>query len=276
MTVDIDIVKTVHSGGEAFRLRSCFSTADRAVTLFGPSGSGKTLTLKAIAGLLTPDDGRIAVNGEVLFDAKAGLNLPTRRRGIGYVFQDYALFPHCTVRENVAFGLKPLFGRLGRPGNRRVNDLLDRFGLERLADCLPATLSGGQRQRTALARALATQPRLLLLDEPFNALDQPLRMSMRRALSDLLETIDIPMILVTHDLDDIAMLADTLVVYCNGAVTDVQCFSENAGRGRQEWIDDYLHRLKEERHGNAIGHDTNCPSHGYRCPDYAVAGAVCH
>ena len=276
MTVDIDIVKTVRSGGAAFRLRTCFSTADRAVTLFGPSGSGKTLTLKAIAGLLTPDDGRIAVNGEVLFDAKAGLNLPTRRRGIGYVFQDYALFPHCTVRENVAFGLKPLFGRLGRAGNRRVDDLLDRFGLDRLANCLPGTLSGGQRQRTALARALATQPRLLLLDEPFNALDQPLRMSMRRALSDLLETIDIPMILVTHDLDDIAMLADTLVAYCDGVATDVQYFSKKAGMGRQEWIDDYLRGLKEAHHGNAIAHDTPCTAVGSGCSGYAVAGAVCH
>jgi len=276
MTIDIDIVKTVHTGGEVFRLRTCFSTADRAVILFGPSGSGKSLTLKAIAGLLTPDDGRIAVNGEVLFDAKAELNLPTRRRGIGYVFQDYALFPHCTVRENVAFGLKPLFGRLGRAENRRVGDLLDRFGLGGLANCLPATLSGGQRQRTALARALATQPRLLLLDEPFNALDQPLRMSMRRALSDLLETIDIPMILVTHDLEDIAVLADTLVAYCNGAVTDVQHFAGTARTGRQEWIDDYLRGLKEVRHGNAITQDTPCAARGSGCPGFAAASAVCH
>jgi molybdate transport system ATP-binding protein len=221
----------MQSGGEEFLLRSTFATSDRALVLFGPSGSGKTLTLQAIAGLLTPDRGRIAVNGDVLYDSKAGINLPTRQRGVGYVFQDYALFPHRTVWENVAFGLKPLFGRVSRADARRVDELLDIFGLRALARHRPSALSGGQKQRTALARALATRPRMLLLDEPFSALDQPLRVRMRLELSNILESFNIPMIMVTHDSDEVESFAQAVVVYRHGNVVGLHTSADMARTG---------------------------------------------
>lgn len=221
MQFELDITKRMRSGGEEFLLRSQFSTTDRALVLFGPSGSGKTLTLQSIAGLLTPDEGYIRVNGDVVFDSKAGINVPTRRRKVGYVFQDYALFPHLTVRENISFGLKPLFGRLRKRDHQRVSELINVFGLERVAGQKPSALSGGQQQRTALARALATSPKLLLLDEPFSALDQPLRLRMRNELSHVLESFNIPMIMVTHDSDEVESFAQAVVVYRNGCVTGV-------------------------------------------------------
>jgi len=221
MKFEIDITKRLRSGAEEFVLHSRFSTEDSALVLFGPSGSGKTLTLQAIAGLLRPDRGCIKVNGEVVFDSEAGIDLPTRGRSLGYVFQDYALFPHLTVRENVGFGLRPLFGRLSGTQRRRVEDLIDVFGLEKVAGQKPGALSGGQQQRTALARAMATSPRVLLLDEPFSALDQPLRLRMRSELARVLEAFDTPMIMVTHDSDEVESFAEAVVVYCNGSVTAV-------------------------------------------------------
>ena len=258
MEFEIDIVKKMRSAGEEFILRSQFTATNRTLVLFGPSGSGKTLTLQAIAGLLSPDAGRIAVNGDVLFDATAGVNVPSRRRGIGYVFQDYALFPHRTVQENVAFGLKPLFGQVSRKDARRVHRLLERFGLSKLAKCRPTVLSGGQKQRTAMARALATKPRILLLDEPFSALDQPLRLCMREELSRVLETFDIPMIMVTHDADDIAMVAETVVTYCNGNVVEIQHFQREDIVAKQRWVTDYLCRMKGEPHVYKDADDSSC------------------
>jgi molybdate transport system ATP-binding protein len=231
MQFELDIVKRMRGAGEEFTLRSRFATTDNALVLFGPSGSGKTLTLQAIAGLLTPDQGRIAVNGDVLYDSRAGINLPTRRRGLGYLFQDYALFPHRTVWDNVAFGLTPLFGRASRRDARRVDELLDLFGLSALARQRPAALSGGQKQRTALARALATRPRMLLLDEPFSALDQPLRLRMRSELAKILEKFNIPMIMVTHDTDEMESFAESVVVYRQGCVVGLHTSADMAQPG---------------------------------------------
>ncbi len=234
MELRIDITKQMRSGGgKSFLLRSQFNTADRALVLFGPSGSGKTLTLQAIAGLLTPDKGRIALNGDVFFDSEANINLPTRKRGVGYVFQDYALFPHRTVWENVSFGLKPLFGRVSKENAERVDALLELFGLAELAQQRPTTLSGGQKQRTALARALATKPKILLLDEPFSALDQPLRLRMREELSNILENFDIPMIMVTHDSDEVESFAQSVVVYSHGEVLGLHTAEDITARGER-------------------------------------------
>lgn len=231
MRFELDITKRMRSGGEEFLLRSSFTTTDRALVLFGPSGSGKTLTLRAIAGMLTPDEGITRVDGEAVFDSAAGINIPTRKRHVGYVFQDYALFPHLTVRENIGFGLKPLLGRI-RPGDAtRVDELLETFDLTRIAGQRPASLSGGQQQRVALARSLATSPRLLLLDEPFSALDQPLRVRMRGELSRTLEAFDIPLILVTHDIDEVTAFAQSVVVYADGRVVDVHSASQTAQSG---------------------------------------------
>lgn len=238
MQFELTITKTMRSRGEEFKLRSHFSSTDRALVLFGPSGSGKTLTLQAIAGLLTPDTGRIVINGRTLFDSEAGINVPTRRRGVGYVFQDYALFPHLSVRENIAFGLKPLFRGIRKQDAQRVDDLINAFGLEKVAKLRPASLSGGQKQRTALARALATNPAALLLDEPFSALDQPLRLRMREELSRVLDTFNIPMIMVTHDSDEVESFADAVVIYSQGEVVGLHTTTEltNAGKSVAEAI----------------------------------------
>jgi len=231
MKLELDITKRLHNGSDEFCLRSCFCTTDRALVLFGPSGSGKTLTLRAIAGMLSPDKGVIRFNGETLFDSAAGVNVPTRERNVGYVFQDYALFPHLNVRDNIDFGLKGVFGRLDKKSAARVEELMEAFGLTRLAGQKPASLSGGQQQRTALARALAPSPRLLLLDEPFSALDQPLRVMMRDELTRILEHFNIPMIMVTHDSDEAAAFADAVIVYRNGQVEDVHSAQAVADAG---------------------------------------------
>jgi molybdate transport system ATP-binding protein len=242
MQFELNITKRMRSGGDPFLLRSQFSTSDRALVLFGPSGSGKTLTLQAIAGLLTPDEGRIKVNGDVFFDSKAGVNLPTRLRNVGYVFQNYALFPHRTVKENIAFGLKPLFGSLSPQDERRVKELIELFGLNPVADLKPAALSGGQQQRTALARALATSPKILLLDEPFSALDQPLRLRMRTELSRVLENFSIPMIMVTHDSDEVESFAESVAVYRHGEVVGMHSAKDidRSGRSLTETIRDQV------------------------------------
>lgn len=231
MQFELDITKQLRNRGGEFVLRTRFATDDRALVLFGPSGSGKTLTLRAIAGMLTPDRGHIRINGETLFDSAAGVNVPTRKRSVGYVFQDYALFPHLTVRENVGFGLKPLLGRIRPQHGARVEELLEMFGLLNVAEQRPAALSGGQQQRAALARALAPSPRLLLLDEPFSALDQPLRLRMRDELAHILETVDTPVILVTHDSDEAAAFAQSVAVYRDGAVQDMHCTRHLAESG---------------------------------------------
>jgi molybdate transport system ATP-binding protein len=220
-TIRCAITARVRSHDTEFQLDARFCATSRRVALFGPSGSGKSLTLMALAGLLTPRSGAMAVRGRTFFDAQAKINVPARKRRVGLVFQDYALFPHLSVRDNVAFALKPAFGRM-RPAHRtRIDELLELCGLADLAARKPHQISGGQRQRTALARALAPNPDLLLLDEPFTALDQPLRQRMRTELSAILDRFDTPMVLVSHDLDDIEHFAQTLVAFGHGRVLDV-------------------------------------------------------
>jgi molybdate transport system ATP-binding protein len=217
MTFDLDIAKSF-GPSPGFRLSARLKSATDRLVLFGPSGSGKSVTLQAMAGLIRPDAGRIAVGGRVFFDSARRVDLPTRKRNIGYLFQDYALFPHLSVRDNVAFGLAPPFGRLTRPARRAVEDLLERFGLMRVAGLRPLVISGGQRQRTALARAVIREPEALLLDEPFSALDIPLREAMRRELDQLASRLGIPMVLVTHDPEDVRVLAREAAVYESGEV----------------------------------------------------------
>ncbi len=222
MRVTVGIKKAYKSATRGFHLMAEFATTDNRVVLFGPSGSGKTLTLRAIAGLMRPDSGSIALDGRVLFDAAHGTFVPPRERHIGYVFQDYALFPHLTVRQNVAFGLKPLFRRLSRTNADRVERIMDLFGIAALAEVRPARISGGQRQRVALARALVGEPRALLLDEPFSALDIPLRQRVRVELAGILNRLDIPLIMVTHDPADVAFFGGDVVTYADGQALEVQ------------------------------------------------------
>jgi molybdate transport system ATP-binding protein len=204
MSFDVDIVKTVRSAQREFTLKVRFQTAAKRSVIFGPSGAGKSLTLQAIAGLLKPDRGRIAFDADVLFDHQASIDVPARARRFGYLFQDYALFPKLNVRQNVAFGLNAGW-RNPAPGvdADAVAYWLRAFELDEAAAQRPDELSGGQRQRTALARALAPGPRALLLDEPFSALDPALRARMRRELDELLTRVDIPIVMITHDPEDL-------------------------------------------------------------------------
>jgi len=212
MLIECHIQARLKSGLSSFDLDVCFSADSSSIVLFGPSGSGKSLTLMALAGLLVPDAGRIMIEGISMFDSMHKINILSRDRDIGILFQNYALFPHLSVRENVAFGIKKLFRPLSGKQRKQVNSLLEMFDLGHQADQKPHQLSGGQQQRVAIARALARNPRLLLLDEPFNALDQPLRIRMRKELKRIQETLSLPMVLVTHDLEDVEVFAETLLL----------------------------------------------------------------
>ncbi|HEU4594502.1 MAG TPA: ABC transporter ATP-binding protein, partial [Pyrinomonadaceae bacterium] len=208
----------VRSGGEAgrgFVLDVEFDSPPGVTILFGASGSGKTLTLKTIAGLVRPDSGHIAVGDEVLFDSARRINLPIRRRGVGYVFQNLALFPHLSALENVEFPL----GQLPRAKRReRARTLLERFGIGHTAARLPRDISGGEAQRVALARALAARPRMLLLDEPLSALDEPVKLELVSDLKALDEELRLPIIYVTHSRDEALALGARALIYERGRV----------------------------------------------------------
>jgi molybdate transport system ATP-binding protein len=222
MKIEVRIKKEVRSRGGRFLLDSSFASDGDFVAIFGPSGSGKTLTLRALSGLMSPDEGKLVVGDRVLFDSAKGINTPARTRNIGYVFQDYALFPHLSVRDNVEFGLKRKWGwRISAEQKDWTEELLCAFGIEHLAGSYPAQISGGQRQRVALARALVTRPALLLLDEPFAALDTVLRARMREELLATRERFGIAMVMITHDPEDVRVLARTVVMYEEGRVASV-------------------------------------------------------
>ena len=222
MELSIEIKKKLRSRGRTFELNCSFSSKEQFVVLFGTSGSGKTTTMRAVAGLEHPDKGRIVAGNRVLFDSDKGINVPARERNIGYLFQDYALFPHLTVEKNIAFALKPsLWGRLSREDERRIDEFLSIFHIADLRQAWPAEISGGQRQRVALARALIRKPDLLLLDEPFAALDPNLRTRLRLGLLDIQRHFNVPVMLISHDPEDVDIFAETLVVYDAGTVRTV-------------------------------------------------------
>ena len=188
---------------------------NQTIVLFGPSGAGKSMTLAGIAGLVSPDAGRIVVGDRVLFDSEHGVDLPPQARRIGMVQQNLALFPHLTVEQNIAYSL---FRETAETRKARARELLRAMNLDGFAARHPAQLSGGQQQRVALARALAARPELLLLDEPFSALDAPTRMELRREVLALQREFAIPMIFVTHDLGEAYFLADRLAVIDAGEI----------------------------------------------------------
>jgi molybdate transport system ATP-binding protein len=191
----------------SFQLELALEVERETFALVGPSGAGKTTALRAIAGLVRPSHGRIVLGDETLFDAERKVDRPPEERRVGLVFQEYALFPHLSVEANVAFG-----------GRERSRELLDRFGIAHLARARPGELSGGERQRVALARALARDPAILLLDEPMAALDAHTRAGVRAELQELLRELGLPTILVTHDFEDAAALADRVGVLSEGRV----------------------------------------------------------
>jgi molybdate transport system ATP-binding protein len=226
MPIEVDIQKTFVSAERRFTLDVAFTATTQRVVLFGPSGAGKSLTLQAIAGLLRPDEGKITLHGNALFDSKLNVDLKPQARKVAYLFQDYALFPHLNVRQNIGFGLqRGWFNPRARSSHAQIDYWLDALELRGVAGNFPAQLSGGQKQRVALARALVAQPQLLLLDEPFSALDSTLRQRMRLELSDLQTRLDIPMVLITHDPDDVAAFGDQVVQISDGRVRENQAFS---------------------------------------------------
>jgi len=211
MSLEVAIEKDM----AGFRLAVEFAADGEPLGLLGPSGSGKTMTLRAIAGLEAPDRARIVLQGRVLFDSEQGVNLPPRARRIGLLFQNYALFPHLSVAENIAFGLRRL---PGAEQNRRVAEQLAAAHLDGLAERYPATLSGGEQQRVALARALAIEPAALLLDEPFSALDTHLRGALERQLRETLENYGGSTLFVSHNLEEAYRVCEKLVVLSSGSV----------------------------------------------------------
>ncbi|WP_431101050.1 sulfate/molybdate ABC transporter ATP-binding protein [Roseateles noduli] len=223
MSFEVRIRKHVEGGGRRFELDVAFSTDARRTVIYGPSGAGKSLTLQAIAGLLKPDEGTIHIDGHPVFDSASRIDVPARERRLGYLFQDYALFPRLTVRQNIAFALKRGWRNPSRhEGGEAVDRWIQAFELERVAQQRPHQLSGGQRQRTALARALVNEPRALLLDEPFSALDPALRGRMRTELDTLLERVGVPMLMITHDPEDLARFGDHRVMLRDGSVREAE------------------------------------------------------
>ncbi|WP_347488448.1 ATP-binding cassette domain-containing protein [Desulfoscipio sp. XC116] len=188
------------------------------LVLWGHSGAGKTTVLHCLAGLSSPTGGFIKLGDTVLYSLDEKINVSTRFRRVGYLFQDYALFPHLTVRQNVLYGLK-----CQKNNNGNLSDpmeLLESFGVGHLVDRFPRQLSGGEKQRVALARALAVQPELLLLDEPFSALDKNIKESLRQEIKKLHRQWQIPFVLVTHDEEDARFLGDRIISLEKGRIMD--------------------------------------------------------
>ena len=213
--------------------------AGEVVALLGPNGAGKTTVLRALAGLQAIDAGRLIVDDHVVDDPVAGVFVPAEQRPVGVVFQDYLLFPHLSVLENVAFGPRSK-GTAKAAARDRASAWLDRVDIAELAGQRPGKISGGQAQRTALARALATEPRLLLLDEPLAALDAGTRTSVRRDLRRYLHDFDGATVLVTHDALDALALADRVVILEAGTVTQAGTLSEVTTRPRSTYVADLI------------------------------------
>ncbi len=231
-----------------FDYEAAFEAEDEIVVLFGHSGAGKSVTLQLIAGLMRPDAGRIMSDSRVLFDSASGANLRPQERHVGYVVQELALFPHLSVLENVAFGMEgPRTER-----QRRARALLERFHLAGFEDRAPLTLSGGQRQRVALARALGREVPLLLLDEPFSALDDSLRGTLRAELLRVRREFSLTVIFVTHDLREAHLLADRLAVFDQGRILQMGSREEVFRRPNSRRVAE-LTGVANVLHGEVVG-----------------------
>lgn len=201
-----------------FTLELELEVGNQILVLWGQSGAGKTTILHCLAGLRKPSSGQIMLNRRVLYSSNESINIPTRSRNVGYLFQDYALFPHMTVHQNVVYGLQNKRNKKNGK-NGPVTDpleMLKSFGVGHLVDRYPAQLSGGEKQRVALARALVVQPELLLLDEPFSALDKENKIKLRQELKKLHRQWQIPFVLVSHDEEDASFLGDVILTLEKG------------------------------------------------------------
>jgi molybdate transport system ATP-binding protein len=180
------------------------------ISLFGPSGSGKSLTIQSIAGLMVPEDGYIEIDGRVVFNKEKKIWIPAKERKVAYVPQNYGLFPHMKVWKNIVFAMNE---KDKKAKEKKAFELLNRVGLENKKNNYPHQLSGGERQRAAIVRALAMNPEVLLLDEPFSAVDVPVRKILRKEIKEFLIQWHIPVVLVTHDPEDVEVLATKMVKY---------------------------------------------------------------
>ncbi len=217
-----------------FNLQVSFTVdPGQVMVLWGPSGAGKTTVLECISGLRFPDQGQIKLQQRLLFSSSKNINLPARKRGIGYLFQNYALFPHMTVGENIGFG--PRYHKNHDSGSQHwCTEMMQAFGIKHLIDRYPFQLSGGEKQRAALARAMAAKPELLLLDEPFSSLDQPTKLDLRALLKEVKKDWAIPIILVTHDIEDAQALGDHFINIHEGECsqcTNIRPDDETSRRG---------------------------------------------
>ena len=210
MAINLDIRKKY----PGFTLDVRFATESRRIGILGGSGAGKSMTLRSVAGIHAPDEGRILLDGRVLYDSAGRVDLKPQVRRVGYLFQNYALFPNMTVRENIMAGMKAR----GNDKHARADEMIRKFRLEGLEDRLPSRLSGGQQQRTALARILASEPDAILLDEPFSALDGYLRDQMQRELMATLADYPGTVIMVSHDRDEIYRFSEEILIMSGGKI----------------------------------------------------------
>ncbi len=225
MQTDLQVrIVVERSGGRAFNLDVEFSAPPGITILFGPSGSGKSTTLAAIAGLLTPGGGRVALGNEVWFDAGRKIDVPIHRRGIAFVFQSLALFPHLTAVGNVEYGIDRAQPRGER--YQRAREMLERMRVGHLADRKPSTFSGGEAQRVALARAFARSPRLVLLDEPFSAMDRDLRLQLAADVRSYVDEAKLPLLHVTHHRNEARAIGSRVVLLEAGRVKAVGALDE--------------------------------------------------
>lgn len=219
MTIDFSIKKTLTAYKRSFTLDVQYHTTAERLVILGASGSGKSVLLKSIAGLITPDIGKIALQNRILFDSDKKINLTPQERHLSYLFQGYALFPHLNVTQNISFALQhSIFNGKKHEVPEQVQYWLELFQLEGIQFQYPDEISGGQKQRVALARALIINPKAILLDEPFSALDTNLRSIMRKELDDIQKKLKIPMILITHDPEDAKVFGDAILEIEHGNI----------------------------------------------------------
>jgi molybdate transport system ATP-binding protein len=245
--------------------------AGEVVALLGPNGAGKSTVLRALAGLLRLDGGRVQLDGAVLEDPARQVRIPPEKRPVGLMFQDYLLFPHMSAADNVAFGLRARKMERNQ-ARKKATEALERLGLAAVAAARPGAMSGGQQQRVAMARALVTEPRLLLLDEPLAALDVSTKNDLRRFLRSVLRESKAANVLVTHDLLDAVALADRMIVIENGGIVQAGTPAEVTARPRSKYVADLvgLNLLR----GTASGHEVELDGGGTLVMADELTGAV--
>jgi len=242
--VHINCKKRLLSAHGSMDLSADFSVSPgEFVSFFGPSGSGKTSILRMIAGLMNPDEGFIEIDGETWFDSLKKFNLVPQKRRVGFVFQDYALFPHMTVRENIRFACE------AKNDFSFVDELLRVIHLKELENELPLKLSGGQKQRVALARALARKPKILLLDEPFSALDMEMRIQLQREVLDIYERFKTTTVFVSHDVSEVFKMSKRIFILEDGKIVrsglPQEIFIENNLSGKFKFIGKIVDIVKD-------------------------------